>query len=138
MKTLLVFFTATLFFVSCQKDSPGDPAPLPAETQLNVSYGPDPLQKMDVYLPAGRSTGSTKVIVMIHGGGWTQGDKSEFTSYVDTLKRRLPGYAIYNINYRLANGTSNFFPTQENDVKTAVEFIYGKRNEAQISSFKQL
>lgn len=133
MKTLLVFFTATLFFVSCQKDSPGEPAPLQAETQLNVSYGPDPLQKMDVYLPAGRSTNSTKVIIMIHGGGWTQGDKSEFTSYVDTLKRRMPGYAVFNINYRLATGSANFFPTQENDVKAAVEFIYGKRNEYKIT-----
>ena len=36
-------------------------------------------------------------------------------------------YAIFNINYRLATGISNYFPTQENDVKAAIEFIYGKQ-----------
>lgn len=132
MKQLLAVLLFSLFLVSCQKES--DPAPVSEEqTQLNVSYGTDPQQKMDVYLPAGRSTASTKVMIMIHGGGWTQGDKSEFTAYVDTLKKRLPGYAIFNINYRLATGTTHFFPTQENDVKAALDFIYSKRNDYKIS-----
>ena len=52
---------------------------------------------------------------------------------MDTLKKRLPAYAIININYRLATGTSNLFPTQENDVKAAIEFIYSKRTEYAIS-----
>jgi acetyl esterase/lipase len=97
------------------------------QTIVNLAYGSDPAQKMDVYLPAGRNESSTKVMVLIHGGGWSQGDKADFSAYVDTLKVRLPGYAFFNINYRLANGTVNFFPTQENDVKAAMEFIYGKR-----------
>ncbi len=70
---------------------------------------------------------------MIHGGAWSSGDKADFTAFVDTMKRRLPGYAVFNINYRLAAGTSNLFPTQENDVKSAVDFIYSKRNEYLIS-----
>lgn len=109
------------------------PVPLAAETQLNVSYGADPAQKMDIYLPFGRTTDTTRVIIIIHGGGWNQGDKADFTEYVDTLKKRLPGYAIFNINYRLATGTTNFFPAQEDDVKAAVEFIYGKRNVYKVS-----
>lgn len=131
----VVFLPLILFvLVSCQKDSGGggETDPLPAQTLLNVAYGTDPLQKIDAYLPAGR-TDATKVLIIIHGGGWTQGDKSEFTPFVDTLKRRLPGYAIFNINYRLANGTTNFFPTQENDVKSAIEFIYNKRSEYRLS-----
>jgi acetyl esterase/lipase len=59
---------------------------------------------------------------MIHGGGWNAGDKTDLSSYVDTLQRRLPDYAIININYRLALG-ANLFPTQENDVRSAVQFI---------------
>ena len=121
-----------LFLASCQKDD--SPAPVVAEqSYTNVAYGTDALQKMDVYLPQGRSTATTKVIIMIHGGGWTQGDKTDFTAYVDTLKRRLPGYAIFNLNYRLSTGTANAFPTQENDVKAALEFIYAKRAEYGIS-----
>lgn len=135
MKFLLVLALLPLLFISCQKDTgnDNDPAPVPALTQLNVAYGSDPQQKMDIYLPENRSAASTKVMIMIHGGGWTQGDKSEFTAYVDTMKRRLPGYAIFNINYRLATGSTNFFPAQENDVKAVLDFIYGKRSEYRIS-----
>jgi acetyl esterase/lipase len=134
MKLTGKLFLLSILFAACQKeDGDGGPVPLDAQTQLNVAYGTDPAQKMDVYLPQGRSTATTKVIILVHGGAWNQGDKSDFTAYVDTLKKRLPGYAIFNINYRLATGTSNFFPVQENDVKTAVEFIYGKRNEYNIS-----
>jgi acetyl esterase/lipase len=133
MKTLLAFIAAVTLFVSCQKDTADSPAALQAEIRLNVAYGPDPLQKMDIFLPAGRNSAATKVIIMIHGGGWTQGDKNEFTPYIDTLKRRLPGYAIFNINYRLATGSANFFPTQENDVKAAIEYIYNNRDDYKIS-----
>lgn len=135
MKYLLPVLFLSLMLVSCQKETGTDDPVPPTEavTQLNVAYGTDPLQKMDIYLPAGRSVSSTRVMIMIHGGGWTQGDKSEFTAYVDTLKKRIPGYAIFNINYRLANGSTNFFPTQENDVKAALDFIYSKRNEYKIA-----
>ena len=52
---------------------------------------------------------------------------------MDTLKKRLPDYAIFNINYRLSANPSNLFPTQEQDVKAAVQFIYGKATEYKIS-----
>ena len=134
MKLLWFLITAALVNSSCQKDPPNDGSTgIAAKTETNVAYGTDAQQKMDVYLPAGRTTATTKVMVMIHGGAWNQGDKADFTAYVDTLKKRLPTYAIFNINYRLATGTSNFFPTQENDVNAAIDFIYGKRAEYNIS-----
>jgi acetyl esterase/lipase len=94
----------------------------------DVSYGSDALQKMDIYLPADRSSATTKVLIFIHGGWWFGGDKRDLTyaGYIDNLKRREPSYAIFNINYRLAI-IPNLFPTQELDVKAAVEFIYNKR-----------
>ncbi len=130
--SILIFVIVFLF--SCQKEKTNNPPATFAEkTELNVAYGTDGSQKMDVYLPAGRTSTTTKVIILIHGGGWSTGDKSDFTVYVDTLKHRLPGYAIFNINYRLAAGASNLFPTQENDVNAAIGFIYNKRNEYAIS-----
>ena len=46
----------------------------------------------------------------------------------------IDGYgAVFNINYRLATGAPNLFPTQEMDVKKAIEFIYSKRSEYGIS-----
>lgn len=137
MKTLhlLTFLFLSSFFVSCSKeDSGNEPGnEVAAKTMLNASYGSDPLQNMDVYLPEGRTTSSTKVIIMIHGGSWAGGDKAELTPFVDTLKRRLPDYALFNINYRLSASPNNLFPTQEMDVKAAIESIYGKRSEYLIS-----
>ncbi|MEO7922581.1 MAG: alpha/beta hydrolase [Chitinophagaceae bacterium] len=129
MKNIFWISLFVIFFSSCKKEN----AALLEQTQLNVAYGADPAQKIDIYLPAGRTIVSTKVIVLIHGGGWSTGDKADFNAYVDTLKRRLPGYAIFNINYRLATGAPNLFPTQENDVKAAIEFIYNKRGEYMVS-----
>src|SRR5688572_1403766 len=127
---LLILTLFILVFSSCKKDEAPDEDM--SVTMLNVSYGSNAQQKMDVYLPATRSTTTTKVIIMIHGGGWNTGDKADFNEYVDSLKKREPSYAIFNLNYRLAN-TSELFPAQELDIKTAVEFIYNKRQEYKIS-----
>ena len=133
--SLLVSLSFLLFLASCTKNDTGSGGtdPIAAKTILNVSYGTDPLQKMDIYLPANRTVTATKVIILIHGGGWTQGDKNDFTLTVETLKKRLPDYAIFNINYRLAAWPANLFPTQELDVKAAVEFIYGNRSSYLVS-----
>ena len=120
-----------IVFSSCDKD-PSEQG-LAATTMMNVSYGNDPAQKMDIYLPANRSEANTKVMVLIHGGAWSTGDKTDFNQYVDTLKRRFPTYAIFNINYRLSINGTNVFPTQENDVKAAIDFIFSKRSEYRIS-----
>ncbi|WP_462253461.1 alpha/beta hydrolase fold domain-containing protein [Ferruginibacter sp.] len=133
---LLPFILFISFFISCKKTndtSGGGTNATPAQTLPNVAYGADAQQKMDVYLPAGRTVAATKVMVMIHGGSWTTGDKIDLTAFVDTMKKRLPGYAIFNINYRLSAGTTNVFPTQENDVKTALQFIFSKSSEYLIS-----
>ncbi len=131
MKNLLasILFLA-IFISSCKKDD-GKPEDAPV-TMMNVSYGANAQQKMDVYLPANRSSSSTKVMILIHGGGWNTGDKSDFNAYVDSLKKREPSYAIFNLNYRLAT-TPDLFPAQEQDIKAAVEFIYNKRGEYIIS-----
>lgn len=119
-----------ILFSSCKKDE--EEQPDTSVTMTNVSYGNNAQQKMDIYLPSGRSSTTTKVMIFIHGGGWNTGDKSDFNAYVDTMKKREPSYAIFNINYRLAN-TPDIFPAQEQDVKAAVEFIYNKRAEYGIS-----
>lgn len=129
---LLMAFCICLVAVSCKKETTTNNE-VAAATFLNAAYGTDPLQNMDVYLPAGRSATSTKVMIMIHGGAWASGDKADFISFIDTLKRRLPAYALFNINYRLSAASSNVFPTQELDVKKAVEFIYNKRADYGIS-----
>lgn len=101
---------------------PAEEKYLPAQTLRDVPYGKDSAQRMDIYLPAGRSIDSTRAIVLIHGGGWNGGNKSDFASYIDSFRTRMPDYAIFNLNYRLVHGR-NLFPAQEEDIRSAVGFI---------------
>jgi acetyl esterase/lipase len=127
MKTILTLLISMSLLTSCQRNEHVEHAfveenNLPEKTIHNVAYGKDTAQRMDIYLPSNRSFHSTKSIILIHGGGWNSGSKNDFTAYLDSFQKRMPDYAIFNINYRLVNG-SNFFPTQELDVKSAVDFI---------------
>jgi len=126
----------TCFVIASCKKSDDTPAPvaIAAKTMLDVAYGTDPLQKMDIYLPANRSPVNTKALVLIHGGGWTQGDKNDFALTIDTLQKRLPDYAIFNLNYRLAGVGGNLFPTQELDTKAAIDFINGNLSSYVVSN----
>lgn len=124
-------------FTSCRQNESiaAEDKFLPVKTIRDVSYGKDTAQRMDVYLPEGRSVNSTKSIVLIHGGGWNSGSKNDFTSYIDSFKKRMPDYAIFNINYRLVNG-DNLFPTQEKDVRAAINFIAKQSEEFHINKNK--
>lgn len=42
---------------------------------LDVAYGSDPLQTLDIYLPDDREARGLPVLVFIHGGGWSHGYK---------------------------------------------------------------
>ena len=124
MKMILTLLITMSILTSCQRNEPAFVKDdfTKAKTIYNLSYGKDTAQRMDVYLPANRSVDSTKSIVLIHGGGWNSGSKNDFLTYIDSFKERMPDYAFFNLDYRLVNGT-NLFPTQEQDVKAAIDFI---------------
>jgi len=141
MKKLFSILSVSLFFIACQKESNDNTdngnQPLAEQNMVNVSYGTDAAQKMDVYLPAGRTTTTTKAIVMIHGGGWIEGDKADMNQFIPVIKQQMPEYAVFNINYRLAAlPSTNPFPAQENDVKAAVNFISSKAGEYKFNGEK--
>jgi acetyl esterase/lipase len=141
----ITILTIVILFSACKKSNIPDEiapvvpvvpvVPLAAQSTSDVAYGSDPLQKFDMVLPAGRTTATTKVLIIIHGGAWIGGDKADMTIYLNRLKTSLPDYAFFNLNYRLGNAATgaNAFPTQENDVKAAVDFINSKRAEYNIS-----
>jgi acetyl esterase/lipase len=123
MKMLLSILFSMSIISACQRiESPSTQQNVPSKTILNVPYGKDPAQRIDVYLPEGRTKTTTKSIILIHGGGWNAGRKEDFAAYIDSFKKRMPDLAIFNMEYRLFNG-DNIFPTQENDIKTAIDFI---------------
>ncbi|MBE0675888.1 MAG: alpha/beta hydrolase [Bacteroidales bacterium] len=127
---LLAGLILTAILTSCKKE----PAAIEEQIIKDVSYGESGQQKMDIYLPDDRARPSTKTVVFIHGGGWVEGDKSDMNAYVDTLRKLMPGYAVVNMNYRLAyNNSVNLFPTQENDVKSAIEYYLNRADEYKVS-----
>ena len=126
-----LLFSATVS--SCNKGSKAEENAVIQQDMKNIAYGSDTAQKMDIYLPANRTTDSTKLLVLIHGGGWAGGDKAEFAAAIPALQQKLPQYAIFNINYRLANQVTNHFPTQETDVQAALQHILSRTGEYGIS-----
>ena len=68
---------------------------------------------MDVTLPAG--TGPHPVLVMIHGGGFATGDKSELAIWSERL---AAGIAVVRLNFRLS-GTDPW-PAQAEDCLAAI------------------
>ncbi|MGB3090448.1 MAG: hypothetical protein WBB20_10820, partial [Chitinophagaceae bacterium] len=87
-----------LSLTGCQPTDIINPPPPPAgplrdTTITNISYGANTSQKFDLGLPAGR-TATTPLVVVVHGGGWSTGDKNELTWLLNGLKQR--GYAVAN------------------------------------------
>ena len=92
-------------------------------TITDLSYGTHAQQKIDLYLPANRISESTKVFILIHGGGWSAGDKADFNDLFNGLKSTYPDHAVMNLNYQLATPGSPGYPKQINDIQQAIDEI---------------
>lgn len=89
----------------------------------NIKYGNAGEENMlDAYFPKDMQP-HARVIVYIHGGGWTRGDKSEFPKQMIEELVGQRGYIVASINYRLVKDGVNRFPAQIEDVKKALAFI---------------
>lgn len=96
------------------------------QIEENIAYGEADGQKLllDVYQPAKR-TGVRPAVILVHGGGWSEGDKSDFADWGQSLARE--GYVAFSVGYRLVkkeNGKYlNHFPAQLDDVQRAVRWV---------------
>ena len=127
------FLFLSPLFISCVDDSDNHSEILEAQTLLNVSYGNNSQQVYDLYLPKGRNTTKTKVILLIHGGGWTSGDKDDMQGFVTFLQLMRPDYAIANVNYVLANEQNYAFPNQFLDIKSIIQQLTSEKNNLKIN-----
>ncbi|HYM85111.1 MAG TPA: alpha/beta hydrolase [Pseudoxanthomonas sp.] len=81
---------------------PGKIPSVPAGTRVlrDVSYGIDPRQTFDVYLPA--VTKDAPVMLFVHGGGWVNGNKDNPGIVENKAAYWLPkGYVLVSTNYRM-------------------------------------
>ncbi|MBL7701919.1 MAG: alpha/beta hydrolase [Ferruginibacter sp.] len=138
---LFIFLFFIVSFSSCIKEPAGGGgggtgggggSTLAERIILDTAYGADPKQKMDIYLPAGRTT-ATKVIILIHGGGWESGDKSEMNYYKNLLRAKWPDAAIANINYRLTSNPAVHYTQIMNDVTASVNMMVNNKTNFVIS-----
>ena len=100
-------------------------ANLPPATYDSVHYGPHERQVVDVWLPDGVSK-PVPVVVNIHGGGFTYGERKE-----RILEKRIPecraaGVAVVSVEYRLVHQAGDVRPPVRicmDDVREAMRFI---------------
>jgi len=124
MQIQKLIFPAVLLFtlIGCTPEPinpPTGPIVLKDTTLLNLSYGANASQKLDLGLPANRTT-NTALVIVVHGGGWSSGDKGELTWLLNGLKQRA--FAVANINYRLTLNTADNYKMQLDDLDSAIQF----------------
>lgn len=73
--------------------------------------------KLDLYVPKGK--GPFPGVIVVHGGGWTGGNKEAFRPIAQQLAVR--GFATATVEYRLA--TEAQFPGAVEDCKAAVRWM---------------
>ncbi len=101
--------------------------PAIARTHADVAYGKHERQVLDFW--QAKSETPTPVVLLIHGGGWVNGDKS---GYHNGVKRYLDaGVSVVAINYRLVTqaDTAEIKPPVKwplEDAARALQFVRSK------------
>ncbi len=104
--------------------------PRPQPTRL-VTYGPDPLQYAQLWLPKG--AGPYPVVVLIHGGCWTTSiaDLTYFNYAAEDLRQR--GLAVWSIEYRGVDKPGGGYPGTFLDVDAALQRLVQEAPSAHLS-----
>ena len=89
----------------------------PGPGTRELAYGADPKQKMDLLVPANASR--APLLLFIHGGGWSIGDKRTGAG-VKAAHFTAQGWAFASVNYRLVPQAS--VEQQAADIASAIAF----------------
>ena len=81
-------------------------------------YGPDPLQRLDLSVPASRPF---PTVLFVHGGSLTSGDKGDEDYRSVCTAFAAAGIGCANVNYRLAPAAP--WPAQAEDVAAALAWV---------------
>ncbi len=92
--------------------------PQPSET---ISYGDQAMQRVDLWLPAGK--GPHLTVLMVHGGCWQTeiADRRIMNWIADDLRKR--GYAVWNIDYRGVDREGGGYPGTFLDAAAAADAL---------------
>ena len=101
------------------------PAPSDAPPPQTLSYGSDPLQGLNLWVPKAESP--APLVLFVHGGGWKRGSKD------NAVGRALPGhmlaqgYAFASIDYRLVPAAT--VEQQASDVAASLAYLLERADE---------
>jgi acetyl esterase/lipase len=99
------------------------PVPPGVSVQRDLPYGDAPAQCLDVYRPSGATHGG--LMVLVHGGGWRRGDKSDGRLIGHKLAHwAKQGWTVASINYRLVPEADPL--EQADDVARALSWLQGR------------
>jgi len=113
---LLVLLSAALARPALAADPPAD---VVFEKDVVYGKGGGVELKLDLSRPKASAGRKLPCVLVIHGGGWAGGDKSQHDDI--TWKFTQAGYVCATVGYRLA--PAHQFPAQVHDVKAAVRFL---------------
>ena len=99
----------------------------------DVGYGNNERHKLDLCVPDG-AAGEVGLILFIHGGGWTEGDKALYRQHV-TRWAKDNGYITAALNYRYASDTVHADEILD-DITAALTKIKSRAAEMSISTEK--
>jgi arylformamidase len=85
--------------------------------KLDIAYGTDPKQRLDLYLPKATPAGAP-VFLFIHGGGFVEGDRRQYGYIAAPLAAH--GMITAVMSYRLVPYR---YPMQVEDVELAVSWL---------------
>ncbi|MDH7639347.1 alpha/beta hydrolase [Sphingomonas oryzagri] len=85
----------------------------------DASFGPDPRQRLDIYVPGAPSAQARPIIVFFYGGSWNSGTKSGYSFVGRALASR--GFVVAIPDYRLVPQVR--YPTFLEDNASAVRWV---------------
>jgi triacylglycerol lipase len=95
----------------------GESTPYRVERDIVYAEPSDAKLTLDAYIPEG--DGPRGAVLVVHGGSWKSGNKSQLMGYATRLAGR--GLAAFAINYRLAPQYQH--PAQIDDCRSALRWI---------------
>lgn len=105
---------------------------VPFKKDVQYCSTTNPRQSLDIFLPP--SVAPTPLVIFIHGGGWTYGDKKSkvLSYYGEPLLKQ--GIAVASINYRLH--PEGDYPDSYQDISCALDYLKAHASNFNISSEK--